>query len=85
MLENNAAVRQTAMQLISAANLVIDRVYSRGQARAVFLKDGRLVDFPVDGARAQDYLRRDGRGVTALGVYDHDATVDHILEDIGIA
>ena len=69
-----------------AAKQIMEKVAATSEPRAVFLKIGKLMDYPAGGAKAMSYLSRDGQGVIALGVYDHDATLEQILEDIeGIA
>ena len=66
-----------------AARQIMEKVAATGEPRAVFLKNGKLMDYPAGGAKAMSYLSRDGQGVIAVGVYDHDATLEQILEDVG--
>jgi len=66
-----------------AASHIMEKVAATGEPRAVFLKNGKLMDYPAGGAKAMSYLSRDGQGVIALEVYDHDATLEQILEDVG--
>lgn len=75
--------RQPELHVRVAVRLIMDRVAERGEPRAVFWKDGKLLDCPAGGARANSYLSRDGQGLIALGVYDHDANADQLLEDLG--
>ena len=66
-----------------AARQIMEKVAAKGEPRAVFLKNGKIMDYPAGGAKAMSYLSRDGQGVIALGVYDHDATLENLLEDVG--
>lgn len=74
--------RQPELHVRVAARQIMDRVAERGEPRAVFWKDGKLMDCPAGGAKANSYLSRNGQGLFALGVYDHGATVDQLLEDV---
>ncbi len=64
-------------------SLFLRRVSDRGIPRAVFFKGGWLVDYPANSTMTRNHMSRNGKGVVALGVYDDEATIEHILEDIG--
>lgn len=75
--------RQPELHVRVAARQIMDRVAEQGESRAVIWKDGKLLDCPAGGAKTKGYLSRDGQGFIVLGVYDHDATLDQLLEDVG--
>ena len=75
--------QKTDLHMRVTASQILERVSDRGVSRAVFFKGGRLVDYPANGTKTRNYMSRNGRDVVALGVYDDEATIEHILEDIG--
>lgn len=64
------------------ARTFVRKLYASGQPRALFFRDGRLLDFPADGLMASRYLKRDDLNAVCLGIYDDGARLSDVLEDL---